>query len=131
MEGGGGNEACGHQAGLPLVLFNHPCLFRQAALQSLDAAGIRWRLSLTTPSLPGVWAALRFGLGITVRTAHGVPAGIRRLDCGLPRLAALELRMLTGIALSPAALEFVDVLRSTTRKQANGHSERSIGALPS
>jgi DNA-binding transcriptional LysR family regulator len=125
------NAAPEHQPDLPLVLFNHPCLFRQAALQSLDAAGVRWRLSLTTPSLSGVWAALRFGLGITVRTAHGVPAGIRRLDCDLPRLAALELRMLTGSDLSPAALDFVDVLRSTTGKYTNAHSERSIGALSS
>ncbi len=114
------NEAPEHQGDLPLVLFNHPCLFRQAALQSLDAAGIRWRLSLTTPSLSGVWAALRFGLGITVRTAHGVPAGIRRIDYDLPRLAALELRMLKGSNLSPAATEFVDILRFTTDKHTNG-----------
>jgi DNA-binding transcriptional LysR family regulator len=116
------NEAPEHPAGLPLVLFNHPCLFRQAALQSLDTAGIRWRLSLTTPSLSGVWAALRFGLGITVRTAHGVPAGIRRMDFDLPRLAALELRMLTGSDLSSAAVDFVDVLRSTTGKRVNARS---------
>jgi DNA-binding transcriptional LysR family regulator len=115
------NEPPEHQADLPLVLFNHPCLFRQTALQSLDATGIRWRLSLTTPSLSGVWAALRFGLGITVRTAHGVPAGLRRLDCNLPHLPALELRMLTGSDLSPAAVEFVDVLRSTTGKRVNAH----------
>ena len=116
------NGAPEHQGDLPLVLFNHPCLFRQAALQSLDEAGIRWRLSLTTPSLSGVWAALRFGLGITVRTAHGVPTGIRRLDCGLPDLAALELRMLTGSDLSPAAVEFVDVLKSTAARHTNKHS---------
>ncbi|WP_042058950.1 LysR substrate-binding domain-containing protein, partial [Acidomonas methanolica] len=65
---------------LPLVMFDHPCLFRQAALRSLDDAGIRWRLALTTPSLPGVWAALRFGLGVTVRTDHSVPSGIRLLN---------------------------------------------------
>jgi DNA-binding transcriptional LysR family regulator len=111
-----------HQGDLPLVLFNHPCLFRQAALKSLDESGIRWRVSLTTPSLSGVWAALRFGLGMTVRTAHGVPVGIRRLDIGLPRLGALELRMLTGSDLSPAAGDFADVLRSMTAKHVNGHA---------
>ena len=40
--------------GFPLVLFDHPCLFQHAALQSLDDAGMRWRLALTTPSLSGV-----------------------------------------------------------------------------
>ena len=34
------------------------CLFRQAAIRTLDRQKIAWRLSLTTPSLPGVWAAL-------------------------------------------------------------------------
>lgn len=115
------SEATEYPGDLPLVLFNHPCLFRQAALQSLDEAGIRWRLSLTTPSLSGVWAALRFGLGITVRTGHGVPVGIRRLNGDLPNLTALELRMLTGGDLSPAAVDFVDILRSTTVKHRNGH----------
>ena len=114
-------EAPSQPGGLPLVLFNHPCLFRQAALRSLDAHGLRWRLSLTTPSLSGVWAGLRFGLGITVRTAHGVPAGIGRLEGGLPPLAALELRMLTASDLSPAAAAFVDVLRSTTTRHLNAH----------
>lgn len=116
-----------HRGDLPLVLFNHPCLFRQAALRSLDEAGIRWRLSLTTPSLSGVWAALRFGLGITVRTAHGVPAGIRRLDDGLPELGAIELRMLTGKDLAPAAVDFVDVLRSTAGAHVIGSIARGMG----
>lgn len=109
------NDALPDQGGLPLVLFNHPCLFRQAALRSLDEAGIRWRLSLTTPSLSGVWAGLLFGLGITVRTAHGMPSGLCRLDAGLPGLGALELRMLTASELSQPAATFVDVLRSTTK----------------
>ncbi|MGF6643954.1 LysR family transcriptional regulator [Paraburkholderia sp. GAS82] len=107
----------GYQDGLPLVLFNHPCLFRQAALQALDAAAVRWRLSLTTPSLSGLWAAVRFGLGVTVRTMHGIPDGIRRLDSALPRLPALELRILTGADISPAASEFVSVLETVTRKR--------------
>ena len=115
--------ALGYQDGLPLVLFNHPCLFRQAALQALDAAAVRWRLSLTTPSLSGLWAAVRFGLGVTVRTMHGIPDGIRRLDSELPRLPALELRILTGTDISPAASEFVNVLEAVTRKRLTAKSQ--------
>ncbi|MDU0704060.1 LysR substrate-binding domain-containing protein [Pseudomonas aeruginosa] len=103
--------------GLPLVLFDHPCLFRQAALRSLDEAGIRWRLSLTTPSLPGVWAALRFGLGVTVRTAHGVPPGIRQLDNCLPALPPLELRMLKQDHLPEAAQDLANILKATVENQ--------------
>ena len=115
--------ALGYQDGLPLALFNHPCLFRQAALQALDAAAVRWRLSLTTPSLSGLWAAVRFGLGVTVRTMHGIPDGIRRLDSELPRLPALELRILTGTDISPAASEFVNVLEAVTRKRLTAKSQ--------
>ncbi|CAO3427515.1 LysR substrate-binding domain-containing protein [Azospirillum endophyticum] len=102
---------------LPLVLFDHPCLFRQAALRSLDDAGIRWRLALTTPSLPGVWAALRFGLGVTVRTAYGVPPGLCLLDGRLPALPALELRMLKRDHLPDAARDLAHVLKAALESQ--------------
>lgn len=106
---------------LPLVLFHHPCLFRQHALHALDAVSRRRHLSLTTSSLSGVWAALRFGLGITVRTGHGIPKGIRRLDHHhLPRLPEIELRLLGRGDVSPATTHFIDVLRLTARKRIKG-----------
>jgi len=100
--------------GIPLVLFDHPCLFRQAAIHALDRKGEPWRLSLTTPSLPGVWGALRFGHGITVRTSHRVPPGIRDVgnEFDLPRLPAIELRMIARNDLSPAASSLQRVLES-------------------
>lgn len=76
---------------IPLVLFNHPCLFRQAALAALDHSRTRWRAALTTPSLPAVWSALRSGLGIAVCTDHGRPKDIARVDTelDLPALPAI------------------------------------------
>jgi DNA-binding transcriptional LysR family regulator len=103
-----------HPGGLSLVLFHHPCLFRQHALHSLDAVGRRWRLSLTTSSLSGVWGALRFGLGITVRTGHGIPDGIRRLNHHrLPHLPKIELRLLSRGDTPSVTADFIDVLRLT------------------
>lgn len=106
---------------LPLVLFDHPCLFRQTAFQTLEANARRWRLSLTTPSLPGVWAALRFGHGITVRTGHRLPSGIRDVgaELDLPKLPSLELRLLTGAELSPAASELADILRYVVHERVS------------
>ncbi|MBN8945290.1 MAG: LysR family transcriptional regulator [Rhizobiales bacterium] len=105
---------------VPLVLFDHPCLFRRAALQSLEQAAVRWRLSLTTPSLPGVWAALRFAQGITVRTPYRVPARLRDVgaEFGLPALPRIELRLLTAGELSPAASDLRDVLHQVIRRRA-------------
>lgn len=106
-------------APVPLVLFDHPCLFRQTAIQTLEADARRCRVSLTTPSLPGVWAALRFGHGITVRTAHRIPAGIRDVGVALnlPKLPSLELRLLTAAEPSPAASELRDILKHVVREQ--------------
>lgn len=103
---------------LPLVLFDHPCLFRQAAIQALDARGRQWRAALTTPSLQGVWAALRFGQGISVRSRHLLPPGIVDVGSrfGLPKLPALELRMLSADSLSPVASDLRDVLLQTVQR---------------
>src|ERR1700761_5843522 len=103
---------------LPLVLFDHPCLFRQAAIQALDARGRRWRAALTTPSLQGVWAALRFGQGISVRTPRLVPPGVVDVGSrfGLPKLSAMELRILSADNLSPAAADLREVLLQTVQR---------------
>jgi DNA-binding transcriptional LysR family regulator len=79
---------------LPLVLFAPPCSFRSAGIAALDKAGIRWRLTCTTPSLSGLWAAVEAGLGITVRTAIGMPKTLSVLDpskTGLPPLPEVSL----------------------------------------
>jgi DNA-binding transcriptional LysR family regulator len=104
---------------IPLVVFDHPCLFRQTAIQTLDGKKRRWRLSLTTPSLPGVWAALRSGYGISIRPARPVPAGIRDVgpEFGLPKLPSIELRMVTAGELSPAASDLRDILDQVVRRR--------------
>jgi DNA-binding transcriptional LysR family regulator len=111
---------------IPLVLFDHPCLFRQAALNALDRKGIPWRLSLTTPSLSGVWAAVGFGHGITVRTTRRVPAGIHDVasELGLPRLPSIELRMIARSDLSSAASELRVILETVVRKRTTVRNRR-------
>ncbi len=75
---------------LPLVLFEAPCAMRTAAIHALDRAAIPWRESFTSTSLSGVWAAVRAGLGVTVRTAVGRPTSIGTIS-GLPSLPRLPL----------------------------------------
>ncbi len=110
----GANSATGRTAGpLPLVLYDHPCLFRQAALGALDAGGRPWRMALTTPSLSGVWAAVRAGQGLTVRIAHRVPEGVADVTehYDLPPLSAMEIRMMRAETLSPAGEIMARMLR--------------------
>lgn len=65
---------------VPLLVFEAPCLMRSAATAALDSAGIAWRIAFTSRSLGGIWAAMAAGLGVTVRTDFGMPAGMRILS---------------------------------------------------
>ncbi|PKE31797.1 LysR family transcriptional regulator [Rahnella sp. AA] len=65
---------------LPLLVFEAPCLMRNAATTALDNAGIPWRIAFTSRSLGGIWAALSAGLGITLRSDFGRPAALKVLD---------------------------------------------------
>ena len=106
---------------LPLVLFEPPCLFRQAALAALDKAGIAWRLTFTSPSLAGLWAAAGAGLGITIRTPEGVPRHLRVFDKSyrLPRLGTVGLCLhATSRSPTPAVERLRQVLVETITARA-------------
>jgi DNA-binding transcriptional LysR family regulator len=82
---------------IPLALFEQPCVFRQPSVEALERAKRPWRLAFTSPSLSGLWAAVAAGLGLTVRTALGVPAPLTALDrgSGLPKLPPIRLSLYT------------------------------------
>jgi DNA-binding transcriptional LysR family regulator len=93
---------------LPLVVLEAPCLLRSAAIDALDRAGVPWRIAFTSASLAGTWAAVKAGLGISVRTPFGLPADVRALDARaatLPALPELGLALCRGEAEAPPAVE--------------------------
>lgn len=98
---------------VPLAMFEAPCSFRHSATHALDAAGIPWTVSFTSPSLPGLWAAVAAGLGITLRTTAGLPETLRVLGAGegLPGVPTIELAMHdAGRELAPAAQRLKDIM---------------------
>ena len=101
-----------------LVMFDHPCLFRRAALSAFDHTGRRWRMAVTTPSLLYVWSALRSKRGVGVRTGHGLPADIVCLDheSGLPELPSIELRLLRSQNASRGAEDLCEILRNEAKR---------------
>ena len=99
---------------LPLALFTSPCRFRSKAIAELDAAGVRWNIGLTSPSLYGVWAAVNAGLGITVRTPEGLLPELEVVDrkFGLPNLGSVDVSLyLAKGTRSPAVMNLVELLR--------------------
>ncbi len=90
---------------LPLVLSNGPCIFRNAVLAALDAIGRPWRIVLSTPSLAGLRAALRAGLGVGVRTQRWLETDLNILDGELPSLPEVELVLLTADQTDEVVIE--------------------------
>lgn len=80
---------------VPLLLMERPCMFHQAATDSLDRAGRPWRVVLTSASVSGLWAAAEAGLGVTVRADVAPRRALRDVASAakLPRLPQAELRV--------------------------------------
>lgn len=99
---------------LPLVVFEAPCLLRTVATETLDRAGLAWRMAFSSPSLGGIWAAVAAGLGLTIRTDIGLPANVRPIapgSLGLPALPKLALQLYRKDAeLDPVARRLADIL---------------------
>jgi DNA-binding transcriptional LysR family regulator len=73
---------------LPLVLCDEGCGIRAAALAALDAARLPHRIVFVSPSLAGLRAAVRAGLGITARGKRTLDEGLAPVS-GNPRLPPL------------------------------------------
>lgn len=96
---------------VPLVCFEGPCLFRDVMIDTLARAGVPWRLSLTSPSLAAVWCGLHAGLGVTLRTPLGIPAGLVAMSGrGAPKLPNIDVVLHDGNASSLAAQDFRKIL---------------------
>jgi DNA-binding transcriptional LysR family regulator len=103
---------------LPLAVLGPQCVFRKAAVQQLETAGIPHRIAATSPSLDGLWAALQGGLGITARTAMQLPAHLVA-DRSLHRLPAIPTLPVAlhrdPNAANPALDTFYSLLGTATR----------------
>lgn len=80
----GKEELAAHEI-LPLAVLETPCRFREAAIRALEDAGRPFRITVETPNLTTLRAAVDAGLGLTCRTGmflRDAPLG----DVGLPSL---------------------------------------------
>jgi DNA-binding transcriptional LysR family regulator len=124
----GGGPAVMPGEPLPLVMYGPPCFFRQTGIDALDRAARPWRTAFTSPSLHGLWAAVEAGLGITLRTAIGLPASLAVLDesAGLPAVPRIDLCLHDADRpLSPASARLRDILIETLAQNLAGipHAE--------
>jgi DNA-binding transcriptional LysR family regulator len=80
----------GHEAVLPLALHPAPSVSRQRVLESLGAANRPYRVAVESSSVAVLRAAASAGLGISAFAGYVIPAGLIRLEAGLPELGELE-----------------------------------------
>jgi DNA-binding transcriptional LysR family regulator len=90
---------------LPLALYFQGCLFRQWAMEALDAAKRPWRLAFVSHSQGAVEAIVAQGLAVTVVKAGTFPQHLRSLGIGdgMPRLPEADICLHRAPGLSPAA----------------------------
>ncbi len=93
----------GDQA-LPLVLSPSPCVYRERAIQSLTQAEIRWIETFTSPSVAGIVAAVRAGLGCAILPQEMVPSGLKIMNpsLGWPKLEDAQICLLAKDLDNPA-----------------------------
>ncbi len=107
---------------LALLLLEHPCIFRTAAIQALDGVGVPWRIAVTSPSLGGIWATALAGIGVTVRSAVNIPVGLQDVGArfGLPSLPKAAVKVIESDARSTST-------RVSLRRVLDGIVEELLG----
>ena len=108
---------------LPLVMFPPPSITRSAAIESLDAAGIPWRIVCTCTGLVGLRAATMAGFGVMVQPLSLIPPGLVALppSPNLPPLNDIEF-VLTGTSkvLRGPAAELADAIQQDYAQNVRG-----------
>jgi hypothetical protein len=85
------------------------------AIDALSRAGIAWRLTMTTPSLASLWCGIQAGLGVTARTALGVPRRLSVLT-GAPALGPVDIVLHRASGSSEDAHALADLLQDSIRR---------------
>src|SRR5471030_1637373 len=73
---------------IPLVVSDEPSVYRTLAIEQLQAAGLPWRIAYSASTLSAIRAAVKAGLGLTVRPIEMMSPELRVLgkNEGLPIL---------------------------------------------
>jgi DNA-binding transcriptional LysR family regulator len=97
---------------LDLIIADEPSLFRRIALDHLDRAKVPWRINYVAPTLPGIRAAVRAGLGVTARSVEMMGVDFRVLGDadGLPRLPDVSYHLYLGSSPNSPARRLFDSL---------------------
>ena len=97
---------------LPLALFAPGCVYRDAVLRLLEAAGRDYRLVYSSANSLGLSAAVTAGIAVTIMPASAVGPNLRNVgaEAGLPELPELDLLLYLRESTAVGPRAFADTL---------------------
>ncbi|WPZ36668.1 LysR substrate-binding domain-containing protein [Thalassobaculum sp. OXR-137] len=97
---------------LPLALFAPGCVYRDAVLRLLEAAGRDYRLVYSSANSLGLSAAVTAGIAVTIMPASAVGPNLRNVGkvAGLPELPELDLLLYLRESTAVGPRAFADTL---------------------
>ncbi|NYT79868.1 transcriptional regulator LrhA [Alcaligenaceae bacterium] len=102
------------RAPLPLILADERSIFRKIALQALEQTPLTWHINYLAPTLVGIKAAVRAGLGITARSVEFLGPDMRVMgeSDGLPPLPPITYMLWSRKdTISPLTLHIYEMLK--------------------
>lgn len=100
---------------VPLAVLEQPCRFREAAIAALEASGRPYRITLETPNLSSLRAAVEGGIGLTCRTDLFLPKDRQVLDPDLPALPNVAFIVGRAPEAGVAAARLIELAGETVR----------------
>ena len=102
---------------IPIALYPRDCVFRDIMLDSLKAAGRKWRAAYHSHSITAVQSAIKEGIALGVLKKSTLPQQLRLVsdECGFAEMPRVDivLHRAAGIKRSSPANLFGDFLLST------------------
>jgi DNA-binding transcriptional LysR family regulator len=95
---------------LPLILAPAPCVYRQRAIDSLNQAGIAWKIIYQSPSLSGTLALVKSGLGISILPTNMISKEIETIST-LPELKDTQIALVKRDPSSKAAAALASYIK--------------------
>jgi DNA-binding transcriptional LysR family regulator len=113
------NTAVPKDGPIPLVLCTMPCGIREKAIELLEKAQMSWRVAFSNPSIAGLKAAIRAGLGITLRGTSFLDRGLVQLSSRtkLPQAPPFDIVLATVRQPSSATTAFAEFIKTMGARQ--------------
>ncbi len=98
---------------VPLAVLEKPCRFREAAIRSLEDEGRPYRITVETPNLSTLRAAVKAGLGVTCRTHLFINDSLPEITEYLPPLPKVACIIQASEGLDAVTQRLADLARET------------------